>query len=129
MGYRWQTRNYFGFLNVEENRKRIAQVAAELIQEFQQMMNGDNLTLKLIETDTSELKLPKGLALENVDLRTLALPFSPEAVLPAMRLVFVEMKNQVRFALTDRQINSISTGTPAISTSILTNPFERCRLH
>jgi len=97
---------------VEENRKRIAQAAAELIQEFQQMMNGDNLTLKLVETDTSGLKLPKGLVLENVDLRTLALPFSPEAVLPAMRLVFVEMKNQVRFALSDRQINSISTGTP-----------------
>jgi hypothetical protein len=74
------------------------------------MINGDNLTLKLIETDTSELKLPRDIALENVDMRTLALPFSPEAVLPAMRLLFVEMKNQVRFALTDRQINSISTG-------------------
>jgi hypothetical protein len=75
------------------------------------MMNGDNLTLKLIETDTSALKLPKDVALQNVDVRTLALPFSPDAVLPAMRLLFFEMKNQVRFSLTDRQINSISTGT------------------
>jgi hypothetical protein len=88
----------------------VAQAAAELVQEFQQMMNGDNLTLKLIETDTWVLKLPKDVVLQKVDVRTLALPFSPEAVLPAMCLLFVEMKNQVRFALTDRQINNISTG-------------------
>ena len=109
---RYRTKNYLGFLAVPDNRKKMAQAAAEIIQEYHSRMNGDKLEDMLSTHAATTADLPSDIVLENVDPRHLALPFVPEAILPTTRLVFETMKNQVRFALTDQQINSISTGTP-----------------
>jgi hypothetical protein len=108
---RYRTKSYIGFLAVPNNRKRMAQAAAEITQEYHRHMNGDKLEEMLSAHAADTTELPADIVLENIDPRHLALPFPPEAILPAMRLVFESMKNQVRFALTDPQINSISTGT------------------
>ena len=108
---RYRTKNYLGFLAVPVNRKKMAQAAAEIIQEYHHHMNGDKLGDMLSAHDATSAELPADIVLENIDPRHLALQFPPEAILPTMRLVFGTMKNQVRFALTDQQINSISTGT------------------
>jgi hypothetical protein len=108
---RYRTKNYLGFLAVPANRKKVTQAAAEIIQEYHHHMNGDNLGDMLSAHDAITAELPADIVLENFDPRHLALPFAPEAILPTMRLVFEAMKNQVRFAFTDQQINSISTGT------------------
>ena len=99
-----------GYIAVPEHRKKIAQAAAEIIQEYHQRMNGEKLE-DMLNSHESVTQLPAGIVLENIDTRHLALPFPPEAILPTMRLVFATMQNQVRFALTDRQINSTLTGT------------------
>src|SRR5947207_14880592 len=97
----------------------MAQAAAEIIQEYQHHMNGDKLGHMLSTHDGIAIPLPPGVVLEGVDHRHLALPFSPQAILPTMRLVFSSMQNQVRFALTDKQINDISTGPPTTKTFVI----------
>ena len=95
----------------------MAQVAAEIIQEYQHHMNGDKLS-DMLTHDGTAIQLPPGIVLEGVDHRHLALPFGPQAILPTMRLVFSAMQNQVRFALSDKQINDIGTGPPATKTFV-----------
>lgn len=127
---RYPTKNYMGFLRVEGNKKRLAQAAVEIIQEYQQRMNADKLAE--VATSTAETALPGGIVLEGVDTKCLALPFPVEAILPTTRLIFAELKDQVRFALSDKQINSISTGTalsPPISPHLIFPPFVRRSLH
>ena len=111
---RWATRNHVRFTNRPENKLRMAQAAAEIIQDYHRHMNGEKLNDMLNGHDTLALQLPEGLMLQDVDPRHLALPFPTRAILPTMRLVFTEMKDQVRFALSDQQVNSISTGTSYI---------------
>ena len=89
----------------------MSQAAAEIIQDYHRHMHGDKLGDMLNGSDSAALQLPDGLVLQDVDIRHLALPFPPRAILPTMRLIFTEMKDQVRFALSDQQVNSISTGT------------------
>lgn len=89
----------------------MAQAAAEIIQEYHLHLNGEKLE-DMLSTHEAVAQFPEGVALENVDTRHLALPFPPDAILPTMRLVFATMQNKVRYALTDKQINSISTGPP-----------------
>jgi hypothetical protein len=89
----------------------MAQAAAEIIRDYHQHMNGEKLNDMLNGHNTLALQLPEGLVLQDVDPRHLALPFPTRAILPTMRLVFTEMKDQVRFALSDQQVNSIATGT------------------
>lgn len=107
---RYATKNYAGFLNVDVNRKKLAQATVEIIQEYQQRMNAEKLA-ELAAT-TEPTPLPGGIILEGVDTKCLSLPFPVEAILPTTRLIFAELQNQVRFALSDKQINSISTGRP-----------------
>lgn len=102
----------------------MAQAAAEIIQEYHQHMNGEKLGEMLDKCDKASVQLPSEVILEEIDPRHLALPFPPEAILPAMRLVFATMKNQVRFALSDHQVNSIFTGV-----SILLPSNNRRGLH
>jgi hypothetical protein len=109
---RYATKNYAGFLNVDVNRKRLAQATVEIIQEYQQRTNAEKLA-ELAAT-TEPTPLPGGIILEGVDTKCLSLPFPVEAILPTTRLIFAELKNQVRFALSDKQINSISTGRPPL---------------
>lgn len=99
------------FTKYPENQKRMAQAAAEIIQTYHRHMHGDKLGDMLNGSDSAALQLPEGLLLQDVDTRHLALPFPPRAILPTMRLIFSEMKDQVRFALSDQQVNSIATGT------------------
>jgi hypothetical protein len=108
---RWATRNHVRFTNRPENKSRMAQAAAEIIRDYHQHMNGEKLNDMLNGHNTLALQLPEGLVLQDVDPRHLALPFPTRAILPTMRLVFTEMKDQVRFAMSDQQVNSISTGT------------------
>ena len=108
---RWATRNHVRFTNRPENKLRMAQAAAEIIQDYHRHMNGEKLNDMLNGHNTVALQLPEGLVLQDVDPRHLALPFPTRAILPTMRLVFTEMKDQVRFAMSDQQVNSISTGT------------------
>jgi hypothetical protein len=103
----------------------MAQAAAEIIQDYHRHMNEDKLNDMLNGHDIAALQLPEGLVLRDVDTRHLALPFPARAILPTMRLIFTEMKDQVRFALSDKQVNSIATGTFQIKT-LLTS---RRRLH
>ena len=104
------------FMNRAENKIKMVQVAAEIIQSYHKHTNGEKLGDILNGDDTAALQLPEGLVLQDVDIRHLALPFPPRAILPTMRLIFTEMKDQVRFALSDQQVNSITTG---ISPSLL----------
>lgn len=92
----------------------MAQTAAEIIQEYHQHMHGEKLEALLVACK-AKTALPEGIELEKVDVRHLQLPFPPEAILPTMRLVFATMQNKVRFALTDLQINTITTGIVTIT--------------
>ena len=107
---RWATRNYVSFTNRPENKIKMSQVAAEIIQDYHRHMNGERLGDMLNGYGSTAPQLPEGLVLQDVDTRHLALPFPPRAFLPTMRLIFTEMKDQVRFALSDKQVNSIKTG-------------------
>jgi len=73
-------------------------------------MNGEKLEELLLTCTAEPTPLPGDIELEGVDVRYLQLPFPPQAFLPTMRLVFAAMENKVRFALTDHQINNITTG-------------------
>ena len=99
-----------GFVAVPENRNKMAKAAVEIILKYHQHMNGEKLEEILTKYDPNQVQLPLGLMLEEVDLRHLALPFPPEAFLPTTRLVFATMQNRVRFAMSDKQVNSIVTG-------------------
>jgi len=96
----------------------MAQAAVEIIQEYHQHMNGEKLGEMLNTCDTTVTQLPPGIVLEKVDLRHLALPFPPQAILPTMRLVFATMKNEVRFGLSDHQVNNITTGSSSHQTTV-----------
>jgi len=99
------------FTNRPENKMRMAQAAAEIIQAYHQNMHGDKLGDLLNGPESAALQLPEGVVLRDVDTRHLTLPFPPSAILPTMRMIFSEMGDRVRFALSDQQVNSISTGT------------------
>jgi len=116
---RWATRDHVRFTNRPENKLRMAQAAAEIIQDYHLHMNGEKLNDMLNGHNTLALQLPEGLVLQDVDTRHLALPFPTRAILPTMRLIFTEMKDQVRFALSDQQVNSIATGTSRIEALLM----------
>ena len=105
---RYPTKNYSGFVAVPLHRTQMAQAAVEIIHEYHQYMNKEKMEKALSEATT--VQLPMGIVVDGVDTRCLTLPFPPEAILPTMRLIFSTMNNKVRFALSDQQINSITTG-------------------
>jgi hypothetical protein len=88
----------------------MVQAAVGIIHDYQKHMNGEKTEEMLSGAIAAEL--PEGIVIDGVDTRSLSLPLPPEAILPTMRLVFEIMKHQVRFALSDIQINSIATGSP-----------------
>jgi hypothetical protein len=88
----------------------MAQAAVEIIQEYHKHMQGEKLE-DILNGAVEAVQLPSEVAAENVDTRCLSLPFPPEAILPTMHLIFSSFKDQCRFALSDRQINAIRTGT------------------
>jgi hypothetical protein len=110
-----------GYLSLEGHRKKLAQTAVEIIQAYQERVNATKVAE--LESATEITTLPGGLALEGVDTKCLALPFPVEAILPTTRLIFAEMKHQIKFAMSDKQINNISTGTlPEIHPSQESSP-------
>jgi flagellar biosynthesis GTPase FlhF len=88
----------------------MAQAAVEIIEDFHKQMNAEKLS-EIMETENAAGELPVGVVLEEVDTRCLSLPFPPDAILPTMRLVFETMGNKVRYSLSDKQVNNITTGT------------------
>ena len=90
----------------------MAQAAVEIIQDYQKQVNGEKFADISASSDFPAGQLPTGIVLEEIDTKCLSLPFPVEAVLPTMRLVFETMGNKVRYAMSDKQVNSIVTGIP-----------------
>jgi hypothetical protein len=99
-----------GFIAVPKHRVKMVQASVEIVEEYQKHVRGDKYTEALSACNITLPGTLRELIPDNVDVKHLALPFPPDAILPTMQLVFDSMDNQVRFALSDQQINSIYTG-------------------
>jgi hypothetical protein len=99
-----------GFIAVPKHRVKMVQASVEIIEEYQKHVHGDKYTETLSTSNVTLSEALRELIPEDVDVKHLALPFPPDAILPTMRLVFAAIDNQVRYSLSDLQINNVSTG-------------------
>ena len=118
MRCRYATKNYVGFLANGDNRLKMARSIIQIVHDYHRHMNGEEFDSVLSYVVPTK-SLPSDINVENLDTRSLSLPFPVESILPTTRLIFASMDNKVRFALSDKQINSIKTGTNSVSLLIL----------
>lgn len=98
---------------------KMVQASLEIIEEYQKHVHGDKYTEALSACNVKLSEALRELIPEDVSVNHLALPFPPDAILPTMRLLFAAMDNQVRYSLSDLQINGISTGKTIIKAFLI----------